>query len=77
MSECKKNIILGFPLDLSESDSWYHQEDRLNQILSNVDPSTLTAEEAAAIAAPSPDADPNVWIYEWLRYSYSRNKVNP
>jgi hypothetical protein len=63
-----KDITLGFPIDVSESDSWFHQEDRLNQILSTVDPTVLTAEEASMIAVPPPFIEPNLWIYEWLRY---------
>ena len=67
----KDIITLGFPLDLSESDSWFHQEDHLNQILNNIDPTTLTNDEAATISIPPPDTDPNLWIYEWLRYPIS------
>ena len=64
----EKDITLGFPIDVSESDSWFHQEDRLTQILSTVDPTVLTAEEASTIAVPPPFIEPNLWIYEWLRY---------
>jgi Mob1/phocein family len=53
---------------MSESDGWFHQEDRLNQILASIDPSVLAIEEALAIAVPPPGTDPNLWIYEWLRY---------
>lgn len=55
-------------MDLSESDSWFHREDRLNQLLATIDPATLTTEEASAIALVPPGTDPNLWIYEWLRY---------
>ena len=64
-----KDITLGFPPDLSDTDSWFHQEDRLNQMLSNIEPATLTHEEALVIAEPPLDTDPNLWIYEWLRYA--------
>jgi hypothetical protein len=63
--------MLGFPIDLSESDTWFQQEDKLNQILSQVDPTTLAFDEAYALADTPPNTDPNIWIYEWLRYSSS------
>ena len=67
---------MGFPLDLSESDSWFHQEDRLNQILSTIDPLSLTLEDASIIALPPPDTDPNLWVYEWLRYPRKRKTAS-
>jgi hypothetical protein len=63
-----QDITLGLPLDLSESDSWFHHEDRLNQLLSTLDPLNLTLEEASSLAETPSDIDPNLWIYEWLRY---------
>jgi hypothetical protein len=53
---------------MSESDSWFQGEDYLNQILSDVDPATLTTEEAASLVDTPQNTDPNTWIYEWLRY---------
>jgi hypothetical protein len=53
---------------MSESDSWFQGEENLNQILLNLDPTTLTTEEAAAMVETPQNTDPNTWIYEWLRY---------
>lgn len=53
---------------MSESDSLFHGEDHLNHILANVDATTLTTEEAASLVDTPQNTDPNVWVYEWLRY---------
>ena len=68
---------MGFPLDVSEADSWFHQEDHLNQLLSSIDPSNLTSAEATSLAETPPNTDPNLWIYEWLRYfpHYTRGLI--
>jgi hypothetical protein len=59
---------LDFPLDPTESDTWFQQEDQLNQLLNTIDPSVLTLEEAKVIAGIAPSTDTNLWVYEWLRY---------